>query len=130
MKKYVIVKSVNETDRIAKFHAESGNRYIGKYHGSYCAIVDEYDTLYAANNELTDIAMTDAESDCNINPNCHSWALFCASIPNRAGSDKRTHYRWYSDGDCTRYEVYDTESNDTEIERAIYDVYHNEEDEQ
>ena len=130
MKKYVIVKSVNETDRIAKFHAESGNRYIGKYHGSYCAIVDEYDTLQDANSELADIAMTDADSDPNISPNCHSWALFCASIPIRAGSDKRTHYRHYSDGDCTRYEVYDTESMDTEIECAVYEIYHSEEDEQ
>lgn len=125
--KYVIVKSVNETDRLAKFHAQSGsNRYLGKYRGSYCAIVDEYDTLQAANKELADIAMADADSDCNTSPNFHSWALFCASIPNRAGSDKRTHYRYYSDGDCTRYEVFDNESMETEIGCAVYEYYHNE----
>jgi hypothetical protein len=73
---------------------------------------------------LADIAMTDADSDCNISPNFQSWALFCASIPNRAGSDNRTHYRWYSGGDCTRYEIYVTESGDIEIERAIYEMYH------
>ena len=104
--KYAIIMSVNETDRIAEYKARTrGVKYIGKKNGSYCCVIEEFDDKKAANKALADIAFEDADSDPNISPNFHSWSLFCASIPNRAYTNKWDGCRTYYDGDCTKWRV-------------------------